>query len=168
MRRIAITAMAAAVALSAGGIASAAEAQSPQDRREWRQDRRDYERDRREDRREYRRDRREERRDYVRERREDRREYRQDLRRYERWQRAQQRYRAPRYVAPRGYYARSWGYGQTLPPAYRHRNYVVYDYGRYGLRAPPRGYSYYRTGDDVVLAAVATGLIASVIAGLYY
>lgn len=40
------------------------------------------------------------------------------------------------------------------------------DYGRYGYRAPPRGYRYYRTNQgDVVLAAIAGGLIASVIAG---
>ena len=40
------------------------------------------------------------------------------------------------------------------------------DYRRYGYRAPPRGYRYYRTNQgDVVLAAVATGIIASVIAG---
>ncbi len=39
------------------------------------------------------------------------------------------------------------------------------DYRRYGYRAPPRGYRYYRSNDgDVVLAAVATGIIASVIA----
>jgi Ni/Co efflux regulator RcnB len=44
---------------------------------------------------------------------------------------------------------------------------VVSDYGRYGLRAPPRGYQYVRSGNDVVLAAVAGGLITAVIAGLF-
>lgn len=84
-----------------------------------------------------------------------------------RWQRAQRHYSAPRYVAPRGYSARSWSYGQRMPVVYRTRTYVVNDYGRYGLRAPPSGYQYVRSGNDVVLTAVATGLITAVIAGLF-
>ena len=86
---------------------------------------------------------------------------------YGRWQQAQRRYSAPRYVAPRGYQARAWSYGQRMPAQYRSRTYVVSDYGRYGLRAPPRGYEYVRSGNDVVLTAVATGLITAVIAGLF-
>lgn len=49
---------------------------------------------------------------------------------------------------------------------YRGDGTYLTDYRRYGYRAPPRGYRYYRTNQgDVVLAAVATGIIASVIAG---
>jgi Ni/Co efflux regulator RcnB len=60
----------------------------------------------------------------------------------------------------RGRYAR-YARGQR----YRGDGAYLSDYGRYGYRAPPRGYRYYRTnGGDVVLAAVATGIIASVIA----
>ena len=44
---------------------------------------------------------------------------------------------------------------------------MVSNYGQYGLRAPPRGYHYVRSGNDVVLAAVAGGLITAVIAGLF-
>ena len=48
---------------------------------------------------------------------------------------------------------------------YRGDGAYLSDYRRFGYRAPPRGYRYYRTnGGDVVLAAVATGIIASVIA----
>ena len=61
-----------------------------------------------------------------------------------------------------GYYA--WRRGAYLPPYYRARGYVVYDYHRYHLRPPPRGYYWYRTGNDYVLAAIATGLIFDVIA----
>ena len=86
---------------------------------------------------------------------------------YGRWQAAQRRYSAPRYVAPRGYQTRAWAYGQRLPAQYRTRSYVVTDYGHYGLRAPPRGYQYVRSGNDVVLTAVTTGLITAVIAGLF-
>ena len=60
---------------------------------------------------------------------------------------------------------RRWARGQRLTrDYYGNSRYYVNDYGRYGLRAPPRGYRWYRTGNDYVLAAAATGLIASVIA----
>lgn len=68
----------------------------------------------------------------------DRRDYRNDRRTYARYARGQR---------------------------YRGDGVYVSDYGRYGYRAPPRGYRYYRTNQgDVVLAAIATGIIASVIA----
>ena len=51
--------------------------------------------------------------------------------------------------------------GQRLPPEYR--GYVVGDYARYHLRRPPRGYYWYRAGDDFVLAALGSGLIFEVI-----
>jgi Ni/Co efflux regulator RcnB len=54
-----------------------------------------------------------------------------------------------------------------MPSYYRSNRYVVNDYNRYGLRAPPRGYHYVRSGNDVVLAAIAGGLITAVIAGLF-
>ena len=51
---------------------------------------------------------------------------------------------------------------------YRSHSYIVSDYRRHGWRAPPRGYAYYRTDSgDVVLAALATGLIASIISNGY-
>jgi len=156
MRKIVTAALAAVIATSSMGVASAAEAQSRRDQRETRQERREDRQDRREDRREYRQDRRE-----------DRQEYRQQQRAYQRWQQAQRRYNAPRYVAPHGYTVRSWGYGDRLPYAYRTQNYVISDYHRYGLRQPPHGYHYVRSGNDVVLAAVAGGLISAVIAGLF-
>ena len=86
---------------------------------------------------------------------------------YGRWQQSQRRYSANRYSPPHGYQARSWSYGQRLPAQYRSRGYVVNNFSSYGLRAPPRGYEYVRTGNDVVLTAVATGLITAVIAGLF-
>lgn len=64
--------------------------------------------------------------------------------------------------------ARRWARGQYLPSQYRSRAYVVNDYHRYGLRAPPRGYQYVRDNDsgDVLMTAIATGLITAVIAGM--
>ena len=84
--------------------------------------------------------------------------------RYE--QRASRRYSAGRYQAPRGYQTRQWRRGDRMPSAYRGRGYVV-DHRRYGLNAPPRGYHYVRSGNDAVLTAVATGVIASVIISLF-
>jgi len=163
MKKALTAALAATLAVTSLGVASAAEAQSRGDRHEQRQDRRDDRQDRREDRQ----DRREDRREWRQDQREDRREARQDQRAYARWQQAQRRYNAGRYYAPRGYQTRSWSYGQRMPSYYRSNQYVVSDYGRYGLRQPPRGYHYVRSGNDVVLAAVATGLITAVIAGLF-
>ena len=157
MNKVLTAALAAVIAGSSLGVASAADAQSRgnNDRYEQRQDRRDDRRDDRNDRREYRQDARE-----------DRREYRQDQRAYARYQRAERRYNAGRYQAPRGYQVRNWSYGQRMP-SYYSNGYVVNNYSSYGLRAPPRGYHYVRSGNDVVLAAVAGGLITAVIGGLF-
>jgi Ni/Co efflux regulator RcnB len=152
MNKVLTAALAAVIASTSLGVASAAEAQSRYDN----QDRREQRYDRRDDRREYRQDARD-----------DRREYRQEQRAYARWQRADRRYNAGRYQAPRGYAYQQWSYGQRMPTAYRGNQYVVNDYNRYGLRTPPRGYQYVRSGNDVVLAAVAGGLITAVIAGLF-
>lgn len=106
----------------------------------------------------------------VREARQDVREARQDLRdarkdnRYER--RAAKRYNAGRYTPPRGYQARRFQRGQQLPAAYRNRAYAV-NYRAYGLQAPPRGYEYRRVGNDVVLTALASGLITAVVLDLF-
>ena len=63
------------------------------------------------------------------------------------------------------YGQRRWARGQRYDN-YRNRSYIVNDYRRYGWAPPPRGYSYYRTDNgDVVMAALATGIIASIIAG---
>lgn len=42
------------------------------------------------------------------------------------------------------------------------------DYRHYHLRRPPRGYEWRRVDNNYVLAAVATGLIASVVAASSY
>lgn len=58
---------------------------------------------------------------------------------------------------------RRWERGQRLDARYRDNRYYVSDWRRHGLRAPPRGYRWQRVDDSYILAAVATGLIASVI-----
>ncbi len=82
--------------------------------------------------------------------------------------RSYNRFRGSAYSNPRGYTYRSWARGQALPRAYFASPYYVDNYSYYGLRAPPRGYRYVRVGNDVVLAAIAGGLIAEVIGNLFY
>lgn len=180
MKKILTAAIAATLAMSSMGLASAAEAQT-RGNYEQRHDRRDDNRadrrndhrndhraDRRNDRRnDHRADRRSDRRELREHRRHDRQHLRQQQRAYARWQQSQRRYNGGRYYAPRGYQQRDWSYGQRMPSSYRSSQYVVNDYNRYGLRAPPRGYHYVRSGNDVVLTARSGGLITAVIAGLF-
>ena len=166
MKKILTAAIAATLAMSSLGVASAAEAQS-RGHHEHRQNGHDDRREDRDDRREDRRDDRNDRREWRQDAREERHDARQQQRAYDRWQRAERRYNVGRYQAPRGYQTRQWAYGQTMPSSYRSNQYVVNDYSRYGLRAPPRGYEYVRSGNDVVLANSNNGLIAAIIASLF-
>ncbi len=161
MRRLLLTI--AAVASVAGPMAAMASDASVQDRGRW--DHREDRWDRREDRRDARHD----------GGRWDRREDRWD-RREDRWDRGRHNgyYYGNRFhygAPPSHYYGHpsyrpgyvAWRRGTYLPPYYRGGGYVVHDYGHYRLRPPPRGYYWYRTGDDYVLAAIATGLIFDVV-----
>ena len=78
------------------------------------------------------------------------------------------RFERGRYVRPHGYYYRSWHYGDYLPRAYYGRRYIVNDYYAYRLRPPPRGYYWVRVDDDVVLAAIASGLVVSAVFGIFH
>jgi Ni/Co efflux regulator RcnB len=55
--------------------------------------------------------------------------------------------------------------GDRLPPEYRHRNYVVNDWRSHRLSAPPHGYHWVQSGNDYILIAIATGVIAQLILG---
>ena len=55
--------------------------------------------------------------------------------------------------------------GNRLPANYHHKQYVVDNWRSHRLSAPPRGYHWVQVGNDYVLAAVATGIIASVLLG---
>jgi Ni/Co efflux regulator RcnB len=163
----------AAVALATVAAPMAAWAQ-PGERRE----------DRREDRRELRDDRRDARRDGVvtpRERRElqrDRAELRYDRRRPDSW-RGRNEWRDFRGARSGYWYAPGYGYrpidrryrgaywrrGAYVPVAYR--SYYVQDPYYYGLAPAPRGYRWVYADNNFVLMALATGLIAQVVASGY-
>ena len=170
----------AAIALATAAGPIAASAQPPGHER--REDRREL----REDRREYREDRRDagrhvgpgEARELARDRAEigrDRRELRYDRRRAESYRnRAEWRsYRGARagywYAPGYGYYPQvrghAWRRGAYVPAAYR--RYYVQDPYYYGLRAAPPGQRWVYADGNFVLMAVATGLIASVVANQY-
>ncbi len=78
------------------------------------------------------------------------------------------RFHAGRYHRPAGYRAYAWHRGAHLPAAYYAPRYVVRDYRSYKLYAPPRGHHWVRVDNDVVLAAVATGVIVAVVNNLFY
>jgi Ni/Co efflux regulator RcnB len=103
-------------------------------------------------------ERREARRDYRDERREARREYRDDRRDERRAYRDGYR-DAHRGAGPRHDLYR----GQRLPVTYHNRQYVVDNWRAHRLSAPPRGHHWVQVGGDYVLAAIATGIIASVL-----
>ncbi len=78
------------------------------------------------------------------------------------------RYRGGWYVRPSGYHYRSWRYGDYLPRGYYSRRYIVDDYYSYRLRPPPRGYHWVRVDNDVVLAAIASGIVVSAVYGIFH
>ena len=98
------------------------------------------------------------------EQRHDRHDHRDD--RYDRHSHA--RYHVVRYAPPPGYRHYAWRQGAHLPRAYYAPRYVVHNYAAYRLRPPPRGYHWVRVDNDVVLAAVTTGLVMQVINGIFY
>jgi Ni/Co efflux regulator RcnB len=82
--------------------------------------------------------------------------------------RAQQRFRAPSYRRPPGYYARRWGWGQVLPSFFWTRDYWLTDYYDYDLPPPPFGAIWVRVGDDALLIDQDSGEIIEVDYGVFY
>lgn len=76
-------------------------------------------------------------------------------------------YRPARQFDHRGYANphAEWRRGGRVPTEYRGRQYVVNDWRGHHLQQPQRGYQWVGVGGDFVLAAVATGLIAQIVAG---
>ena len=114
------------------------------------------------DRRQDNRERKEDRREVKEERKEDRREakeFHHDNRDFGRSH--NERMKEGRGVGPGfGYYR-----GDRLPAEYRHRQYVVDDWRGHHLSAPPGGYQWVQSGNDYILVAIATGIIAQLLLG---
>lgn len=75
---------------------------------------------------------------------------------------ADKRYKAKAYRGPKGYYGQRYHRGERLDAVYLRPVYRV-DYRRYRLAPPPRGYEYIRVNNDVMLTAMATGVITAVL-----
>jgi Ni/Co efflux regulator RcnB len=85
------------------------------------------------------------------------------------WNRnSERRYQWEPYRQPRGWYYRRWSYGQEFPPIFWGQEYWINDYWDFGLMDPPYGYVWVRYGPDAMLIAVETGLILSVMYGVFY
>ena len=72
------------------------------------------------------------------------------------------------YEPPYGYHYRMWHRGDYLPRSYYGSSYIVYDWRPYRLYAPPYGYHWVRVGNDVILTAIATGVVLDVIYDIWY
>jgi Ni/Co efflux regulator RcnB len=79
-----------------------------------------------------------------------------------------ERFRGGRYYAPRGYYEHRWHRGDRLPHTYYSRPYIVNGYRGYHLYDPPRGCHWVRVRNDVLLTAIATGVVLDAVYDLYY
>ena len=62
---------------------------------------------------------------------------------------------------------RQWSRGQRFDRRYANNYQVIDNYGYYRLNAPPRGYHYVRSGDDIILVAIASGIIGAVFASIF-
>ncbi len=61
-------------------------------------------------------------------------------------------------AGPHGYHK-----GDRLPVAEHNKRYVVRDWRSHNLRVPPRGYHWVQSGNDFLLVAVTTGVIADLV-----
>lgn len=76
----------------------------------------------------------------------------------------------PSYSANTGYYnapQHNFYRGGYVSNDYRGSRYVVNDWQRYRLSAPPRGMQWVQANNDYLLVALATGLIAQVVSQNY-
>jgi len=71
------------------------------------------------------------------------------------------------YHPPRGWAARQWSYGETLPRAYWAAQYLIADYWLFALEVPPAGYEWVRSGNDAILVSTTNGEILQVEYGVF-
>ena len=163
MKRTVTAALLLSLIASTAAVADSGKAaEKPRNSQDRRDERRDDRWDRRDERRDDRWDRRDERRDDRWDRRDERRDDRRD------WRRHHGRVWYGDYHRPHGWRPHAWRRGERLPVAYYGRPYVIRDYDRCHLRRPPRGYHWVRVDRDVVLAAIATGVILDVLSDHFY
>jgi Ni/Co efflux regulator RcnB len=65
------------------------------------------------------------------------------------------------------HFEHAWHRGERLSPAYYAPSYVVRDYSAYQLREPPYGCRWIRVDNNVVLAAISTGVVLDVVYNVF-
>ena len=71
------------------------------------------------------------------------------------------------YRRPPGWVYHRWGYGQILPRAYWAAPYILADYWLFALEVPPVGFEWVRDDTDAILVNVTTGQIIQVEYGVF-
>ena len=87
---------------------------------------------------------------------------------YHRTFRAPQRYRAPSYRRPSGWYPHRWTFGEMLPSLFWGRDYWLYEYEDYGLPTPPYGAVWVRVGNDALMIDQDSGEVITVAYDVFY
>lgn len=82
--------------------------------------------------------------------------------------RAAQRFHAPAYRRPPGWYPHRWTFGEFLPAAFWARDYWLLDFMDFGLPPPPPYAVWVRYGDDALLIDQDSGEIITVEYGVFY
>lgn len=93
---------------------------------------------------------------------------RPDFRTYNRNFTAPQRFRAPVYRRPPGFYDHRWTFGERLPTIFWMRDYWLTNFFAYGLPPPPPGTVWVRYGNDALLIDQYNGEIIQVRYGVFY
>lgn len=93
---------------------------------------------------------------------------RADFRRYQRNFAAPQRFRAPVYRRPAGWYSHRWTFGEFLPTAFFARGYWIDNFYNFGLMDPPYGTVWVRYGSDALLVDRYTGEVIQVVYRVFY
>lgn len=78
------------------------------------------------------------------------------------------RIRGPRFVFPRGYRYRHWGFGQRLPVVFLAAPFFFDDFLSLSLQPPPPGFRWVRFGPDLFLVDMRTGEIVDAAYGVFY
>ena len=71
------------------------------------------------------------------------------------------------YRRPPGWVSHRWAYGQILPRAYWAPAFTLADYWLFALETPPPGYEWVRDDTDAILVNVSTGEILQVEYGVF-
>jgi Ni/Co efflux regulator RcnB len=81
---------------------------------------------------------------------------------------ASQRFHAPSYRRPSGYYSHRWTWGDVLPRIFWAQDYWLNDFSDYDLPPPPYGAVWVRYGSDALLIDRYTGEVIEVEYGIFY